>query len=121
MSCAAALDSISVCLLQFPDHFSSPPLSSHSKPCGGGKDDDTPIKSVPILRLVFRLGLLLGPNELGIVDEPVPVHVVHLQDGVDQGHQLLVREDLLLHLGRLWLPVLVAALLAALLCNLVVK
>ncbi len=39
-------------------------------------------------------GLDLGGDELGVVDHAVVVHVVALQDGVDEERQLVVIVDL---------------------------
>lgn len=49
-------------------------------------------------RLVTALlgRLVLGPHKLRIVNEPVPIVVVGVQNRIDQGRQLVVREDLIL-------------------------
>jgi len=64
-----------------------------------------------LLLLLLLGGLLLRLYELRIVNVAVARGVVHLQNGIDEGHQLLVGEDLLLHVRLLAVRLLLAALL----------
>lgn len=71
------------------------------------------------LLLLLRMGgLLLGAHKLRIVNEAVLVVVVHRQNGIDEGEQFLVGEDLLFdgRLGRI--VIVIVLLLAALFCAL---